>query len=75
MDSNLVTVVDTSKFIKSCNFDSATLTWHCLQLRFDTNCNFGLVSTTICERGFSKQNWVRRDRRSRLKLETMDALM
>ena len=46
-----------------------------LQLRLGTNCNFGLASTTICERGFSKQNWVKSDRRSRLKLETLDALM
>ena len=29
----------------------------------------------MCEHGFSKQNWVKSDRRSRLKLETLDALM
>jgi len=46
-----------------------------LQLWLGTDCNFGLASTTICERGFSKQNWVKSDRKSRLKLETFDALM
>ena len=46
-----------------------------LQLRIDIDCYFGLASTTICERGFSDQNWVTNDRRSRLKLETLDALM
>ena len=34
-----------------------------------------LASATICERGFSKHNWVKSDRKSRLKLERLDALM
>ena len=34
-----------------------------------------LASTVICECGFSKHNWVKSDRKSRLKLETSDALM
>ena len=46
-----------------------------LQLRLGTNCNFGLANTTICERGMFKQDWVESDHRSRLKLETLDALM
>ena len=33
------------------------------------------TSTSICERGFSKQNWVKSERRSRLNLKTLDALM
>ena len=33
------------------------------------------TSTTICERDFSKQNWVKFERRSRLNLKTLDALM
>ena len=33
------------------------------------------TSTAICERGFSKQNWVKSERRSRLNLKTLDALM
>ena len=39
-----------------------------------TNCNLGLASTTLCERGFSKQNWVKSDHRSQLKFDTWDAL-
>ena len=46
-----------------------------LQLWLGINCNFGLASTTIRERGFPKYNWVKSDRRTRLKLETLDALM
>ena len=42
------------------------------QLRLGTDCNFGFASTTICERGFFKHNWVKSDRRSRLKLGTLD---
>ena len=33
------------------------------------------TSTAICEWGFSKRNWVKSDRRSRLNLKTLDALM
>jgi hypothetical protein len=33
-----------------------TLAISTLQLRVDTTYNFSLASTTICERGFSKQN-------------------
>ena len=45
-----------------------------LELRLGTDCNFGLASTTTCERGFSKNiGW--RLIVSRLKLETLDALM
>ena len=33
------------------------------------------ASTTICKCGFSKHNWVKSDRKSWLKLETLDALM
>ena len=48
-----------------------------LHLRLGTHYNFGLrhASTTICEGGFSKQIWVKGDHKSRLKLETLDALM
>ena len=46
----------------------AISTMHWLQLRLG-NC------TTTCERGFSKHKWVKSARRSRLKLETLDALM
>ena len=46
-----------------------------LQLRLGTDYNFGLASTTICEREFSKQNWVKSDLINRLILETLDALM
>ena len=47
-----------------------------LHLRLVFDYNFGLASTTICEHGFSKQNWVKSDHKSRLKvLETLDALM
>ena len=46
-----------------------------LQLRLGPNCNFGLASTAICERGFSKRNRVKSDRKSQLKLETLEALM
>ena len=46
-----------------------------LQLRLGIDYNFGLVSTTICEHGFPKHNWVKSDRKSPLKLETMNALM
>ena len=52
-----------------------TLAISTLQLRLGIDCNFGLASTAICECGFSKQNWVKSDRKSRLKLETLDALM
>ena len=52
-----------------------TLAISTLQLRLNIDCNFGLASTTICERGFSKQSGVKSDRSSRLKLETLDALM
>ena len=37
------------------------------QLQHDTDCNSGLASTTICERGFSKQDWVKSDVISPLK--------
>jgi hypothetical protein len=33
------------------------------------------VSTTICERGFSRQNLIKNHLRTSLKLETLDALM
>ena len=33
------------------------------------------TSTIVCERGFSKQNWVKSERRTRLNLDTLDALM
>jgi hypothetical protein len=33
------------------------------------------TSIAICEQGFSKQNWVKSGRRTRLNLETLDALM
>jgi hypothetical protein len=33
------------------------------------------TSIAICEQGFSKQNWVKSERRTRLNLETLDALM
>ena len=46
-----------------------------LQLRLGTYRNFSFASRTICEGGFSKQNWVKSDRRSRFKLDTLDALM
>ena len=46
-----------------------------MQLRLGTDCNFGLASTTVYERGFSKQFWVENDCKIRLKLETLDALM
>ena len=46
-----------------------------LQLRLRIDYNFGLANTTICERGFSKHNWVKSGRKSRLKLETLDALI
>ena len=52
-----------------------TLAISTLQLRLGTDYNFGLASTTTCEHGFSKHNWVKSDRRSRLKLETLDTLM
>ena len=52
-----------------------TLAIETLQLRLGTNCNLGLASTTICERGFSKHNWVKNNCRSRLKLKTLDALI
>ena len=44
-----------------------TLAISTLQLGFNAHRNFGLASTTICERGFSKFNWVKSDCRSRLK--------
>ena len=46
-----------------------------LQLQLGTDCNFGLASIAICECRFSKQRWVKSDHKSRLKLETLDALM
>ena len=46
-----------------------------VELRLGNDCNFGLASTTICERGFSKQKWVKSNCRSRLKLETLNALV
>ena len=52
-----------------------TLAISILQLQLDIDCKFGLANTIICERGFSKHNWVKSDRRSRLKPETLDALM
>ena len=33
------------------------------------------TSTAVCERGFSKQNWVKSERRTCLNLDTLDALM
>ena len=35
-----------------------------LQLWLGIDCNFGLASTTKCECGFSKHNWVKNDHRS-----------
>ena len=46
-----------------------------MQLRLGTYCNFGLASTTICDVDFPNYKWVNNDCRSRLKLETLDALM
>ena len=46
-----------------------------LQLRLNTNYNFGLASTTICEHRFSKQNWMKSYCKIRLRLESLDALM
>ena len=34
-----------------------------------------LASTTLCECGFSKENWMKSDRKNRLKREALDALM
>ena len=45
------------------------------QLRLGIDCNFGLASTSICERGSLKHNWLKSDCRSRLKLETLDPLI
>ena len=45
-----------------------------LQLWLGTDYNFDFASIAIWERGFSKQNRVKSDRRSRLKLETLNAL-
>ena len=60
----------------SINFQiSITLAISTMQLRLSTDCNFGLISTTICECGFSKHKRVKSACRSRLKLETLDALM
>ena len=33
------------------------------------------TSTNVCERGFSKQFWVKSERRTCLNLDTLDALM
>ena len=33
------------------------------------------ISTAICEWDFSKQNWMKSERRTRLNLKTLDALM
>jgi hypothetical protein len=33
------------------------------------------TSIVVCERGFSKQNWVKSERRTCLNLDTLDALM
>ena len=33
------------------------------------------TSTVVCECGFSKQNWVKSERRTRLNLDTLDTLM
>ena len=46
-----------------------------LQFRLNIGCNFGLASTTICERGFLENIWVKSDRSIRLKLETLNALI
>ena len=46
-----------------------------MQPRLGIDCKFGLTSTTTCERGLAKQNWVRSDCKSQLKLKTLDALM
>ena len=48
----------TSKFQKTLAISTSG------QLRFGTDYNFGLASTIICERGFSKQNRVKSDHRS-----------
>ena len=40
-----------------------------LQLQHDTDCNSGLASTTICERGFSTQDWMKSDGISPLNLK------
>jgi hypothetical protein len=39
-----------------------------------TNC-VSSTSTDVCERGFSKQNWVKSERKTCLNLDTLDALM
>jgi hypothetical protein len=46
-----------------------------MQLQLNTNCNFGSASTSICEHGFSKHNWVKSDRIRQMKLATLDALV
>ena len=51
-----------------------TLAISTLQLWLGTDCNFDLASTAICECGFSKQNWVKSDRKSWLKLETFGCI-
>ena len=51
----------------SCNFNYATSTRHWLQLQ--------LGNTTICKHGFFNHNWVKSDRKSQLKPQTLDALM
>ena len=78
------------QWLQSANWNIARLqSWHSikhfqiqitpaistLQLCLGIDCNYGLASTTICEHGFSKQNWVKSDRKSRWKVETLDALM
>ena len=61
----------------SCRHFHISITFAILTLRLQlgTNYNFGLERTTLCERGFSKQYWVKIDRKGRLKFETWDALM
>ena len=54
---------------------SITLAISIVQLWLGNDCNFSLASTTTYEREFSKHNWVKSDRRSQLKLETLNALM
>jgi hypothetical protein len=39
-----------------------------------TECASQPISTTICEGGFSKQNWMKNDLKSKLRLKTLDPL-
>ena len=46
-----------------------------MQLQLGTDYNFSLASTSKCERGFSKHNWVKSDRIIQVELETLNTLM